>query len=202
VAKKVSLIAVKVLTDQGAGAWSWIIAGLNYVLRQHQNHPIFRPPATRKTVVSMSLGGGYSQSVNDAVNKVASKGVLVSVAAGNENTDACDGSPASAELPLTVGASTIKDYRAFFSNVGKCVDIFAPGYNVLSAWNEDRKSFKILSGTSMAAPHVAGVAAALWTKMPGGAADSVKKLILDTATQDSLSSIGDSPNKLLYVGEA
>jgi len=107
----------------------------------------------------MSLGGGNSPSLDQAVNAAVDTGLHFAVAAGNDNRDACTFSPAAAKNPITVGASTIQDERAYFSNHGKCVDIFAPGLNIKSIWNTGKKSVNTISGTSMASPHIAGLAA-------------------------------------------
>lgn len=120
--------------------------------------------ATGKTshvgsVASMSLGGGKSPALDRAVNAAVSSGLHFAVAAGNDNKDACDYSPAAAEQAITVGASTLSDERAYFSNHGKCVDIFAPGLNILSTWTGGNTTTNTISGTSMATPHIAGLVA-------------------------------------------
>ena len=107
----------------------------------------------------MSLGGGKSAALDLAVNNAVKKGLNFAVAAGNDNRDACSYSPAGATEAITVGASTVGDERAYFSNTGKCVDIFAPGLNILSTWNTGNTSINKISGTSMASPHIAGLAA-------------------------------------------
>lgn len=127
--------------------------------------------ATGKTkhkgsVANMSLGGGKSQALDDTVNKAVKAGLHFAVAAGNDNRDACDYSPASAELAVTVGASTVTDERAYFSNHGKCVDVFAPGLNILSTWNSGPYAVNTISGTSMASPHTAGLLAYLLSIYP------------------------------------
>ena len=112
-------------------------------------------------VANMSLGGGRSPTLNRAVNGAVANGLHFAVAAGNEDQDACDVSPAGAKNPVTVGASTIGDERAYFSNKGKCVDVFAPGLNILSTWNTGHRSVNTISGTSMATPHIVGLLAYL-----------------------------------------
>lgn len=109
----------------------------------------------------MSLGGGKAQSLDDAVNAAVAAGLHFAVAAGNDNKDACNYSPARAERAVTVGASTLGDERAYFSNHGKCVDVFAPGLNILSTWNAGTESSNTISGTSMASPHICGLLAYL-----------------------------------------
>ena len=116
----------------------------------------------------MSLGGGKSAALDLAVNNAVKKGLNFAVAAGNDNRDACSYSPAGAEQAITVGASTVGDERAYFSNFGKCVDIFAPGLNILSTWNSGNTSTNKISGTSMAAPHIAGLTAYYLSLYPLG----------------------------------
>ncbi|TFK77117.1 peptidase 1 [Pluteus cervinus] len=149
ISKKVSLIAVKVLSDQGSGTVSDIVSGLNYVLTSA--HASGRP-----SIVSMSLGGGASQPLDDAVASLTAGGVHVVVAAGNSNDDAQYYSPARAPSAVTVGATDITDARAYFSNYGALVDVFAPGVNVISTWIGSTTATNSISGTSMATPHVAG----------------------------------------------
>ena len=123
------------------------------------------------SVANMSLGGGKSQALDDTVNKAVRAGLHFAVAAGNDNRDACDYSPASAELAVTVGASTVTDERAYFSNHGKCVDVFAPGLNILSTWNSGPYAENKISGTSMASPHTAGLLAYLLSIYPSATFD-------------------------------
>ncbi|ELU42039.1 serine-type endopeptidase [Rhizoctonia solani AG-1 IA] len=167
VAKKAQVHAVKVLGSNGSGPMSDVIAGVVWASNQAQAKAIeaikeFR--ATGKTshkgsVANMSLGGSRSPSLDTAIDTAVRNGMHFAVAAGNDNRDACSYSPAGAELAVTVGASTIGDERAYFSNYGKCVDIFAPGLNIKSTWIGDNTAQSILSGTSMASPHVAGLLA-------------------------------------------
>ncbi|CCV00614.1 unnamed protein product [Malassezia sympodialis ATCC 42132] len=167
VAKNAELVAVKVLNSEGQGAMSDVTAGVLWAVADAQERTRrmrARPwlPAARKHrgfVASMSLGGAKSPTLERAVNGAVSVGMHFAVAAGNENQDACNVSPASAKHAVTVGASTIADERAFFSNKGSCVDIFAPGLGVLSTWNAGPRSTNVMSGTSMATPHVAGLMA-------------------------------------------
>lgn len=155
VSKSANIIAVKVLSDGGSGAWTDIISGLNWVGQQAAS-------SGRPSVVSMSLGGGAIQSVDDAVNALANQGVHVVVAAGNSNTDAGSTSPARAAGAITVGATTFADARASFSNYGAVVAIWAPGQNVISSWiGSSNTATNSISGTSMATPHVAGLVAYL-----------------------------------------
>src|SRR6185369_6941614 len=150
VAKQVSLRPVRVLDCRGSGTWSGVIAGIDWVANN---------TAVRPAVANMSLGGGKSTSVNAAVAGAVSKGVTMVVAAGNSSADACNYSPSSEPSALTVGATTSTDARASYSNFGSCVDIFAPGSSITSAWNTSSSATNTISGTSMASPHVTGVAA-------------------------------------------
>ncbi|KAI9291139.1 putative subtilisin-like protease precursor [Neoconidiobolus thromboides FSU 785] len=154
VSKKVSIIAVKVLDKSGSGTWSGIISGFNWVAGDLRG--------AKGNIISASLGGGKIDSVNNALDAATGKGVLSIIAAGNSNTDACTFSPASASTAFTVAASDINDKKASFSNFGKCVSIIAPGVNVLSTWNNGGTN--TISGTSMATPHVAGLAAYYYSK--------------------------------------
>ncbi|RDB29494.1 Cuticle-degrading protease [Hypsizygus marmoreus] len=154
VAKSASIIAVKVLSDGGSGSVADIVSGLNYVLTSAR-------ASGRPSIVSMSLGGGASTALDNAVTSLTNAGIHVVVAAGNSNTDAGSTSPARAPSAITVGASTIADARASFSNYGSVVDIFAPGQNVISSWIGSTTATNNISGTSMATPHVAGLVAYL-----------------------------------------
>ena len=169
VAKKAELVAVKVLGSGGHGSMSDVTAGVLWAVADAQArtaeyaaHPTSAAAQKhRGFVASMSLGGSKSAVLDRAVNGAVHAGLHFAVAAGNEQQDACNVSPAGAEAPLTVGASTIADERAYFSNVGPCVDVFAPGLNVLSTWNTGRRALNTISGTSMATPHIAGLMAYL-----------------------------------------
>ena len=192
VAKAVALHAVKVLDCAGSGTYSGIIAGIDWVTANH------RSPA----VANMSLGGWKSQAVNDAVEASIQAGVTYAVAAGNYSTDACSFSPASSPSALTVAASTRRDVRASFSNVGPCVDLFAPGDSILSAWNTGDDATRTLRGTSMATPHVAGYAALYLEGHPGAAPAEVTQAVVGGATIGVVSDAGTgSPNLLLFTGD-
>jgi cerevisin len=153
VAKNSKVIAVKVLGDDGVGSVSACIEGINWVIRNKSG--------TKGNIVSMSLAGGYSKAFNKAVNNAASQGIIVIAGAGNDFEDACSYSPGSAEKAITVGAIDSEDNVASFSNYGKCVDIHAPGVDIKSAWIGSNTSYRYLSGTSMATPHIAGITATL-----------------------------------------
>ncbi|HIW61771.1 MAG TPA: S8 family serine peptidase [Candidatus Stackebrandtia excrementipullorum] len=190
VAKNADLVAVRVLNCSGSGTYDGVIAGIDWVTANAQL------PA----VANMSLGGGFSQAVNDAVEASIASGVTYSLAAGNDyGADACNGSPASTEPALTVGATDSGDSRASFSNIGPCVDVFAPGVNVTSAWLNGGTN--TISGTSMAAPHVAGVAALHLGEFPNATPAQVGDAITSNATEGAVGNPGTgSPNLLLYMG--
>ena len=193
VAKGVTLYAVRVLDCAGSGTWSDVIAGIDWVA------------ANRKlpAVANMSLGGGRMQSVNDAVEASVASGVTFAVSAGNSARDACSYSPASAPSALTVGATTASDARATYSNIGTCVDLFAPGSGITSAWMGSDTASNTISGTSMASPHTAGAAALYLEAHPGAPPAEVAQAMLAGATIGVLTGVGTgSPNLLLFTGAA
>ncbi|MBT8400129.1 MAG: S8 family serine peptidase [Rhodothermia bacterium] len=194
VAKQVQLVAVRVLNCSGSGSYSTVIAGIDYVTNQKQN-VLPGDPA----VANMSLGGGYYAPVNTAVQNSIAAGVTYAVSAGNSNANACNYSPASTPDAITVGSTTISDNRSSFSNIGTCVDIFAPGSSITSAWYNSATATNTISGTSMASPHVAGVAAIYLSANPGASPATVTNVILDAATSGVVINPGSgSPNLLLY----
>jgi len=154
VAKKVTIVAVKVLNSGGSGTWAGVIAGVDWVTKDH----VARGAGAR-SVGNMSLGGGSTPTLDEAVEQSFLQGVNHVVAAGNYADNACYYSPARAPTAITVGATTSTDLRASFSNVGPCVDIFAPGNLITSSWIGSNTAISTISGTSMASPHVAGVVA-------------------------------------------
>ena len=189
VAKEVTLHAVRVLNCSGSGTTSGVIAGVDWVTANH----------VKPAVANMSLGGGASTALDNAVRGSIAAGVTYSIAAGNSNTNACTTSPARVGEALTVGASTSADNRASFSNYGTCLDLFAPGQSITSAWYSSNTATNTISGTSMAAPHVAGVAALYLAANPGAAPPTVNSAVVNAATTGRLTGIGTgSPNRLLY----
>lgn len=189
VAKSVKLIPVRVLDCAGSGSLSGVIAGVDWVAAS----------GLRPAVANLSLGSSKSSAMNAAVSGAYQKGVTMVVAAGNSNADACLYSPASEPTAITVGATTSSDARASYSNFGSCVDIFAPGSGITSAWHSSSVASNTISGTSMASPHVAGVAALALNANPNATPASVVKYILDHASPNRLTSLGrDSPNKLVF----
>jgi hypothetical protein len=193
VAKAASIIPVRVLDCNGAGTVSTVLAGLDWILEQHAASPV---PA----VVNMSLSGGLSSAVDSAVDGLVAAGLTTVVAAGNASEDACRTSPARVPGALTVGASTETDARAAFSNFGPCVDLFAPGTNIMSAWYADPSESTVSSGTSSAAPFVSGVAALWLESFPDATPAAIAESINSHATVDVLTDAGaGSLNRLLYA---
>jgi len=172
VAKKANIIAVKVLRTNGSGSMSDVVKGVEYAAESHMNEVSATKSgkSQRKnfkgSTANMSLGGGKSTILDRAVNAAVDAGIHFAVAAGNDNADSCKYSPASAEKAVTVGASTLADERAYFSNFGKCNDIFAPGLNIESTWIGSKYAINTISGTSMASPHIAGLLAYLLSLQP------------------------------------
>ncbi|KAI8876000.1 serine protease [Backusella circina FSU 941] len=209
VAKKAEPVAVKVLRSNGSGTMSDVIKGVDWATSQHIKESEVAKRDGKKykgSVANMSLGGGKSPSLDRFVNSAVEAGIVFAVAAGNDNRDACDYSPAAAELAITVGASTIADERAYFSNYGKCVDVFAPGLNILSVWRGSKWATNTISGTSMASPHVAGLAAYFLSleENENVTPKQIKDKILALASEGLLEKIPeDTPNLLINndIGE-
>ncbi|WP_156725864.1 S8 family peptidase [Streptomyces apocyni] len=192
VAKKADLVSVRVLDDNGSGSIASVVGGIDWVTQNAQ----------KPAVANMSLGGGANSTLDDAVRNSIASGVTYAVAAGNSNADASGYSPARVAEALTVGSSTSGDARSSFSNYGSILDIFAPGSSITSAWNTGDSATNTISGTSMAAPHVAGAAALVLGENPGSSPSQVGSALDSAAATGKLSGVGSgSPNKLLQVGE-
>ncbi|ORX88854.1 subtilisin-like protein, partial [Basidiobolus meristosporus CBS 931.73] len=192
VAKKVRLIGVKVLGRDGRGSTSGIIAGVNWVARQARS-------TGRRSVINMSLGGGNSNALNAAVDAAVQAGIPVIVAAGNEAQDACNVSPANSRSAFTVGATDYYDNLANYSNWGRCVNIQAPGSNILSTYIGSPSARSSLSGTSMASPHVAGIAALHLGQGSANSPQTVYNMLTSRATRNVVRGLrGNSPNLMVY----
>jgi subtilisin family serine protease len=186
IAKGVQLRGVRVLNCSGSGSTSGIISALNWLSTN----------AVRPAVANMSLGGGYSPTLNSASNNLANSGVFLAVAAGNENRNACNTSPASAAAAYTTAASDRTDLRASFSNYGSCVDGYAPGVSITSTWLNGGTN--TISGTSMATPHVAGVGALYKSRFGDTASSTVSSWIASSSTPNVIrSNRNGTPNRLL-----
>ena len=171
VAKKANVIAVKVLKSNGSGTMSDVVKGVEWAVNSHNTKMAAAKKGKGKkgfkgSAANMSLGGGKAVTLDLAVNAAVDAGIHFAVAAGNDNADSCNYSPAAAEKAVTVGASTLADERAYFSNYGKCNDIFAPGLNILSTWTGSKYATNTISGTSMASPHIAGLLAYFLSLQP------------------------------------
>jgi subtilisin family serine protease len=191
VAKSVTIVAVRVLDCSGSGTYSQVIAGIDWVSQHH----------TSAAVANMSLGGGPSTALDTAVENSVALGVTYAIAAGNSSANACNYSPARAPHAITVGATTITDARASYSNFGSCVDLFAPGSDITSDWNTSDTATNTISGTSMATPHVTGSAALYLADHPGASPAAVAAGLVAAATTGHVGGAGaGSPNLLDFVG--
>ncbi|HYC52861.1 MAG TPA: S8 family peptidase [Gemmatimonadaceae bacterium] len=189
IAKGARLRGVRVLNCSGSGSWSGIIAGMDWV-RNNRTNP---------AVANMSLGGGYSSAVNTAANNLANSGVFVAVASGNSNRNACNYSPASASAVTSVNSSTSTDGKSSFSNYGSCTHLYAPGSSVTSAWIGSTSATRTISGTSMASPHVAGVAALYKATFGNASSSTIRSWLINNATTSVISgNPSGTPNRLLY----
>jgi subtilisin family serine protease len=190
VAKSSMPRGVRVLDCNGSGSNSGVIAGVDWVRLNH----------IAPAVANMSLGGGASTALDTAVNNLHNANVTIAVAAGNNNgANACNSSPARAANAITVGSTTTTDARSSFSNIGTCLDLFAPGSGILSAWFSSNTATATLSGTSMASPHVAGVAALYKQANPSASSTTIRNAIVNNATTNVVTNAGTgSPNRLLY----
>ena len=210
VAKKANVYAVKVLKSNGSGSMSDVVKGVEYAANAHSDNVSAAKKGKKKnfkgSVANMSLGGGKAQILDLAVNAAVRAGLHFAVAAGNDNADSCSYSPAGAELAITVGASTLADERASFSNFGKCNDIFAPGLNILSAWVGSKYATNTISGTSMASPHICGLLAYFLSLQPSNDSayavpeitpKKMKQNIIAIGTVGALSDVPSNTENLL-----
>nr|ACB30129.1 subtilisin-like protease [Epichloe festucae var. lolii]ACB30132.1 subtilisin-like protease [Epichloe festucae] len=193
VAKKTQIYGVKVLDAQGSGSNSAVIAGMDYVAKEAQNQS-----CPKGSVANMSLGGSKSSAVNEAAAGITGAGIFLAVAAGNDGQDASDYSPASAESACTVGATTRDDELATYSNIGKLVDVLAPGSNISSTWIGGKTN--TISGTSMASPHVAGIGAYFLGK--GQKIDGLCEYIVQNGVKDAIKGVpSETVNVIINNGE-
>ena len=188
-AKQATLHAVRVLSCSGSGSNAGVIAGVDWVTQNH----------VKPAVANMSLGGGISTALDQAVANSISAGVSYAIAAGNSNANACNASPARVASANTVGATTTTDARSSFSNFGTCVDIFAPGSNITSSWSTGDTATNTISGTSMASPHVAGALALYLQTNPTASPATATQALINNSTPNKVTNPGTgSPNRLLY----
>lgn len=214
VAKKAHVYAVKVLRSNGSGSMSDVVKGVEFAALSHLDQVKAAKDGKRKgfkgSVANMSLGGGKTQALDAAVNAAVDTGIHFAVAAGNDNADACNYSPAAASKPVTVGASALDDSRAYFSNYGKCTDIFAPGLSILSTWIGSKHAVNTISGTSMASPHICGLLAYYLSLQPAGDSEyavakitpkQLKETLIEVSTSNALEDMpSGTPNKLAWNG--
>jgi subtilisin family serine protease len=193
IAKSVTLHPVRVLSCSGSGTTSGVVAGMDWVTANH----------VKPAVANMSLGGGASTAIDDATNRMINAGVATAVAAGNGNQggkaqDACKYSPARVPNAITIGATTSSDAKTSWSNYGNCVDFFAPGASITSAWYTSNTATNTISGTSMAAPHVAGVAALFLQGSPSATAQQVRDALYAKTTKGIVTNSSTANNHLLF----
>ncbi|MGA5472154.1 S8 family peptidase [Streptomyces arboris] len=192
VAKKAKIVAVRVLDDNGSGTTEQVIAGIDWVAAN----------ASGPSVANMSLGGGADPALDEAVQKAIAAGITFGVAAGNESSDAGQGSPSRVPEAITVASSTEGDEQSSFSNFGPVVDIYAPGSDITSTWNDSDTGTNTISGTSMATPHVVGAAAVYLAGNPDATPEAVATALTEGATPDAISNATEgTANKLLKIVE-
>ncbi|MFJ4716965.1 S8 family peptidase [Streptomyces sp. NPDC088785] len=190
VAKKAKVVAVRVLDNNGSGTTAGVIAGIDWVTRNHSG----------PSVANLSLGGGTSTTLDTAVRNSISSGVTYAVAAGNSGANASTSSPARVTQAITVGATSNTDARASWSNYGSVLDLFAPGVSITAGWNTSDTATNTISGTSMATPHVAGAAAVYLAGHPSATPAQVSSALVNGATSGVVTGPGSgSPNKLLKI---
>ncbi|MEU5146154.1 S8 family serine peptidase [Streptomyces yangpuensis] len=190
VAKKAKIVAVRVLDDNGSGTTEQVVAGIDWVTKNHSG----------PSVANMSLGGGVDQALDAAVKRAIDAGISFAVAAGNESSDAGQGSPSRVPEALTVASSTEGDQQSDFSNFGSVVDLYAPGSEITSAWNDSDTGVKTISGTSMAAPHVAGAAALYLAANPSATPADTAAALTGAATKGAIKNPSSgTANKLLKI---
>jgi len=194
VAKNATVVPVRLLNCAGSGSYSGVIAALDWILSPSNTN------SKSNAVLNLSIGGGKSSSVNEAITRLTNAGIAVVVAAGNSNLDACNYSPASAASAITVGSTTVSDAKSSFSNWGSCVDIHAPGSNITAGWYTSASAINNISGTSMAAPHVAGAVAVYRGLNPTATVEQITAYIDSQATASAITGLpAATVNKLLYV---
>ena len=192
VAKAVKIVPVRVLDNEGSGTTEQVVAGIDWVVKHHSG----------PSVANMSLGGPVDQVLDDAVRNAIKSGVTFALAAGNDGQSALLQSPARVSAAITVAASDIDDNQAEFSNYGKAIDLFAPGVDITSSWNDSDTGSNSISGTSMASPHVAGAAALYLGLHPSATPAEVSAALVKASTPGKIKNPGtNTVNKLLYVGK-
>ncbi|MFE2011499.1 S8 family peptidase [Streptomyces sp. NPDC059491] len=190
VAKKAKIVAVRVLDDNGSGTTDQVVAGIDWVTEHHSG----------PSVANMSLGGGADEALDAAVQRAIASGVTFAVAAGNESSDAGQGSPSRVPEAITVASSTKDDEQSDFSNFGAVVDLYAPGSDITSDWNDSDTGVKTISGTSMATPHVVGAAALYLAAHPSATPAETAAALTGAATADAIKNPSSgTANKLLKI---